>query len=278
MLWVHSNGWRGEAPAVGIFLSAHGLLGHALATFEPMVPGAPGVQFLLQAARFRIPSEGWFGRVVPTHTRLERAYNRVAAYELVVLARLFGPGFAWPRLVDPAHPQPIIDWIGEVRRSGRMACVRTVASNAARIARAAIESGASLEGATFIASGEPVTEAKMRVIEEAGAKATALYGYTPGAAHVGYGCADPLHTDEMHVNEHTLAVIEHPSPIAGSDPPIRPLLFTTLYPSAARLQLNGAIGDYAVLERRACGCALGRAGLSLHIPGTAATTSSRVRV
>jgi hypothetical protein len=60
-------------------------------------------------------------------------------------------------------------------------------------------------------------------------------------------------------------VIEQPSPIAAGEPPIRPLLFTTLYPSAARLQLNVATGDYAVVERRSCGCTLGRAGLSLHI-------------
>jgi hypothetical protein len=43
------------------------------------------------------------------------------------------------------------------------------------------------------------------------------------------------------------------------------LLCTTLYESAPRLLLNVSIGDYAVLRRRACGCALGRAGLSLHI-------------
>jgi hypothetical protein len=253
-----------EAVVVGVFLSAHRLLGSALAAFEPIVPGAPGVQFLLQAARFGIRTERWFGRVVPSHTRLQRAYYRSVACELAAVCRLSGRRFPVPRLVDPADPRPIIDWITDVRRTGREACVRTVASNAARIARRALELGAKLDGTTFVASGEPLTDAKRRAMDEAGARVTVQYGFNPGT-HVGFGCAAPLHIDEMHVNEQSLAVIEHPSPIKGGERPIRPLLFTTLYPFSARLQLNVANGDYAVVERRDCGCALGRAGLSMHI-------------
>lgn len=253
-----------EAPVVGVFLGAHDLLGNAFATFEPVFPVYAGVEFLLKASRFGISTERWFGRAVANQTRLERAYNGVTAYELVALSRLFGVRFPAPRLVDPADTRPIIDWIGEVRRSGRKSCVRTVASDAARIARRAIELGTPLDGATFVTSGEPLTKAKRRVIEDAGAEVTLLYGSNPSTT-VGYGCAEPCEIDDMHVNEHTLALIEHPCPLAGADPPIRPLLFTTLYPSAPRLLLNVAIGDYAVLERRACGCALGRAGLSLHV-------------
>jgi hypothetical protein len=65
-----------EAPVVGVFLAAHGLQQNAFATFEPMVPGAPGVEFLLKAGRFGISAERWFGRVVASHTRLERGYDR----------------------------------------------------------------------------------------------------------------------------------------------------------------------------------------------------------
>jgi hypothetical protein len=69
----------------------------------------------------------------------------------------------------------------------------------------------------------------------------------------------------MHVDLTTLAVVEHDRRITGAGPKVRPLLFTTLHPSAAVLQLNVENGDHAVLERRRCGCGLGEAGLDQHI-------------
>jgi hypothetical protein len=266
VLAVSSLGWLGEeAPGVALFLAAHALLGRAFATFEPLVPGGAGIKFLLMAGRFGVRADRRFARVVPSHTRTERVYNRLVAYELAALSSLFGAGVPRPRFVDPADPSSIVDWAVAVRRSGRQACLRTVASNAARIARAALELGRPLDGLTFIATGEPLTETKKRVMEEAGAGVTLLYGYEPGPTRVGYGCAEPAQVDDMHVCEDRVAVIEHPSPLGGTDPAIRPLLFTTLSSRAPRLQLNVAAGDYAALERRPCGCALGRAGLTLHI-------------
>jgi hypothetical protein len=253
-----------ETPAAGVFLAAHGLLSHALATYEPMGPGHAGIEFLLNAACFGIAPERWFARIIPAQAWPERTYLWLTARQLVAGARRHGPGFPRPLPLDPADLSPIVDWVRELGDAGRPSCVRTVASNAARIARAALELGVSLRGATFIASGEPLTEGKRRVIEEAGAATTLLWGYTPGI-RVGYGCADGRHTDEMHVNEHMLAVVEHPTLRPVADPSIRPLLFTLLHPAAPKLQLNVANGDFAVLERRECGCALGGVGLTLHV-------------
>lgn len=254
-----------EAPVAGVFLAAHGLLRHAFATYEPVGVGNAGIAFLLQAARFGIAPERWFARTVPVQTWPERAYYQVTTRQLVAGVRRYGPGFPRPLPVDARDLSPIVSWVRELGDAGRPSCIRTVASNAARIARTALALGVSLRGATFISSGEPVTEGKRRVIEQAGATTTLLWGYTPGPLHVSYGCADGRHTDEMHVNEHMLAVVEHPTLTPVADPSIRPLLFTTLYPEAAKLQLNVANGDFAVLERRECGCALGRVGLSLHV-------------
>jgi hypothetical protein len=264
---VSSLAWhREETAAVGVFLEAHGLLGHRHAAYEPMIPGA-GIVFMMMMMRFGVPLERWFARPVPTNNWLEGAYFRVTAAELARAGRWFGPGFAGPQLVPAEALHKVVRWVEEERRAGRPSCIRTVASNAARIARVANELGASLEGCTFIASGEPLTVAKRRVIRQAGAAVTVLWGYD-GTVYVGFGCARPAHGDEMHVLRHTLAVVEHPQPIVElAGDPVHPLLFTTLYPTASRLQLNVSNGDYAVLSERSCGCALEQSGLTLHVHG-----------
>lgn len=257
---------REEAIAVGPFLEAHGLRAHRHAAYEPMLPGAGGIVFVMMMSRFGVPLERWFARPVPTSNRIEAAYFRVTAAELALAGRRFGPGFASPEPVPADALERVVRWVEDGRRERRPSCIRTVASNAVRIARVAREMGASLEGCTFLASGEPMTAGKRRVIEDAGARGVVLWGYEPGPSYVGFGCARPAHDDEMHVLRHTLAVVSHPEPIVeAAAGPIRPLLFTTLYPSATRLQLNVANGDHAVLSERRCGCALEEAGLSLHV-------------
>jgi hypothetical protein len=265
---VTSLAWQmAETPAMGVFLAAHGLLAHHHAVYEPMLAGvSAGVQAAITVARLGIPIERWFARPVPVRNWLEGAYFWTTAQELALAGSWFGPGFARPEIVPLDGLQRIVRWVEQCRRKNQPACIRTVASNAARIARTAISIGASLTGCTFIASGEPLTAAKRRVIAEAGAAVTVSWGYEPGPVWVGFGCGTPVHGDEMHILQDTLAVIEHPEPSteAGGEQ-VRPLLFTTLYPSAARLQINVSNGDRATLFERDCGCALQRAGLNLHV-------------
>jgi hypothetical protein len=95
-----------------------------------------------------------------------------------------------------------------------------------------------------------------------GATTTCRYSYG-GGVPVGLGCGHPIHRDEVHVNQHLLAVISHPEPLAGTE--IHPLLLTTLHAAAPRFLFNVANGDYVILEERNCGCALEKAGLALHL-------------
>ena len=59
--------------------------------------------------------------------------------------------------------------------------------------------------------------------------------------------------------------VEHPKPLDDSDPPIHPLMLTTLHPAAPRFLLNVQNGDYATMTRRDCGCALERVGFTQHL-------------
>ena len=207
---VTSLNWRvAETPAFGVFLEAHDLFTHRHTGYEPLLAGVSGgIQFLLMMGRLGVPIERWFARPVPFHTWLEGAYFRITAIELAVAGNWFGPGFARPEPTEDL--ERIVRWVEDSWRDGHSTCIRTVASNASRIARVAIEAGRSLAGCTFVASGEPLTTAKRRVIQQAGAKVTVVWGYEPGPVHVGLGCANPAHGDEMHVLRHTVALIEHP--------------------------------------------------------------------
>ncbi|MDH3690556.1 MAG: hypothetical protein OEU36_13850 [Gammaproteobacteria bacterium] len=256
--WMREETWP-----TAIFLAAHELENHAHAGIEPIIPGVAGVAFLIIAARLGIPCERWFAWQVPIENSLERLYDNTIAYELALAGSLFGPGFDRPRSAGD-ELEEVVHWITKRRKEGKETCVRTVASNAARVARTAIRLGASLEGATFIASGEPITHAKVSTIKQAGARTVTLYGFEPGV-QVAFGCAAPRHIDEMHVNTNTLALVEHPEPVPAATGYVHPLLYTTLYPSASMLLINFQTGDYATMERGDCGCPMGAAGLDLRI-------------
>lgn len=254
-----------QTTAAGAFILAHRLESHRHAAYEPILPGVAGLMYMVMLARLGIPCQRWFARTIPFNSRLERAYCLVNAHEVAFVGTHFGPGFSTPETVSDDRLDTIVNWIAASHTEGRRTCVRTVASNAARIGRTAIRLGTSLEGVTFLSSGEPMTEAKRRVIEEAGGFTTVTYGFEPGSVWVAQGCANRMHSDEMHVSLNTLAVIERPHPVMVGGQPIHPLLYTTLYESAGRLLINAENGDFARLEDRDCGCEMQRLGLTLHI-------------
>ncbi|HEY1268804.1 MAG TPA: hypothetical protein VGH16_16225, partial [Candidatus Binatia bacterium] len=117
----------------------------------------------------------------------------------------------------------------------------------------------------FLVGGEPLTEAKLEIIEQAGAVAIPRYSFGEGGS-VGLGCASPVYADEVHVSEHRLALVRRPDP-SGDSGGIRPLLFTTFAPHEVRLLFNVENGDYAESVERDCGCALERLGLTHHLYG-----------
>ncbi len=253
-----------EALAGGIFFDAHNLLEHRHAILDALRPGTGGMSDMMILAKFGVPVERWFARR-PLGSRLSHVRDEVLAYELSVTGRLLGPGFAKPMIVESDDLSPIVKWVASAARAGQRTAIRTVASGAARIARTALDSSTPLDGLVFLASGEPMTEAKQEIIQASRAAFTVLYGFDPGTVHVGFGCADREHPDEMHVSEHTLAVIEQPRATYVAGQEIRPLLYTTLYSMPTAIRLNLESGDYATMTRRQCGCRLGEAGLTLHV-------------
>jgi len=245
-----------------IFFSAHDLFSCAHALYEPMVTGR--VIFALINAKLGITTERWFAIRVPVDSWREGKYRHLTTYPTVIMGKWFGPGIAKPEFLDMGDIGPIVEWVLEKRREGKNCCITTVFSNAVRIARGALAMGVSLEGTKFQASGEPLTESKRRVIEETGARVAPRYG--PGGGNgAALGCGNPSFIDEMHVPQNVLTFVEHLRPLDHSDPPIYPLLVTTLHPAAPRLLLNVENGDYVTMKNRDCGCPLQRVGFTQHL-------------
>ncbi|HEY1371103.1 MAG TPA: hypothetical protein VGH50_01425 [Candidatus Binatia bacterium] len=255
-----------QALELAMLFSAHDLWKKAHALYDAILPSGSGLRNLLMNAKLGVHAERWFARRVPDKSGAGAWYNYLATHFIVAIARRNGACFPRPEFIDIGDLTAIVRWISAKRSEGRGCSIKTTGSNAARVAQAAEAMSESLQGVTFICGSEPFTEAKRDVILRTGATATPHYGFVTGGS-VGYGCGRPIHTDEIHVNRHTMALIAAPDgyPLRGGS--IRPFLFTSLLASDPRLLFNVENGDYGILEERHCGCAMERAGLTLHLHG-----------
>lgn len=250
-----------RTPAACLAFAAHDLFARTHAMYDAVLPAAAALNNLLIYARMGVLADRWFARSIPIPSAPERIYHACATRLLVYAIRRYGPGCPEPEYAEPHEIEKVVRWVAE-RPKKRLCCITTAASNAVRIARAASRLGISLEGTKFIVSGEPFTDAKLQVLKSVGARGIPRYAYG-GSVNVGFGCANPANTDEIHVNQHLLALIASPRPAPGSA--VFPLLCTTLDPCFPRLLLNVESGDYGCLTERNCGCVMEKAGLSLHL-------------
>ena len=255
--------WRAlQARGTAIFYSAHDLLSCAHAVYEPIIAGR--MNYILINNKLGITTDRWFAIRVAVHSMPEDKYHFLNAHLVAMMGRYFGARIANPKYLDIGDVQPILEWIRENGRKGKNCCITTVASNAARIARVALETGHFLQGTSFHVSGEPLTQSKRQLIEDAGARAAPHYGPGGGNGSV-LGCGNPRFIDEMHVPQSMFTLVEHPNPLDYGGPPIHPLMLTTLHPSASRLLLNVENGDYATMITRDCGCPLQKVGFIQHL-------------
>jgi hypothetical protein len=253
-----------RALGFGVFFDAHDLFSCVHAIYEPILPVTTGIHNILQNAKFGITTDRWFAYGIPTNGLLEAWYHRFVTRLVVVTGRRLGHRFPNPHFINRSPMRLLVNWASESQKRGYGCCIKTTASNATRIARTAWEMGVSLNDTRFISTGEPFTESKHESIKRVGANAIPRYSYGGGIS-VGLGCANRAFLDEVHVNQHFLAMIQHPRPVTSQGGFVHPLLCTTLSPSAPKLLLNVDNGDYATLIKRNCGCALEKAGLRLHL-------------
>jgi hypothetical protein len=192
--------------------------------------------------------------------------HRAGTNFIVYTSRLMGAKLPVPEYVPLNEAWRVTQWMADQIRENGGCGLMTITSLAVRVCQAARGKGIDLKGARFMTIGEPLTVAKRKEIEAAGAAVCSNYGFTE-AGFVGTSCFDPLSEDDTHVFRDSFALIPRRREVLHSGVIVDAFLFTSLQPFAPKLLLNVESGDYGILTRRDCHCALGELGFVDHISG-----------
>ena len=81
---------------------------------------------------------------------------------------------------------------------------------------------------------------------------------------IAVGCGEPQAVDDAHLVNGKYAILQQQTAEDGRRP-TGAIYLTSLRTSASTVMLNVETGDYAIVERRRCGCPLGEVGFDLHL-------------
>lgn len=251
-----------EAATERLLFAEHGLTRAALAMWLPVLPGIAGLHNLLLHLKAGPAVQTWFSQA-PVPEWRSAPVNR-AALEFAV--RCGG------RTLQTSHApignaRPVAAWLANhAAAPGSRHALKTYASSAVRVAEAALAHGFDLRGQVVFTGGEPLTVRRRRYIESAGLTVHPRYATTE-CGMVGGACARASGDapDLMHVYVDRLAVVPGGGRAIHDGHSLHDLVFTTLSLNAPRVLLNVDLGDWGVLEHRACDCRFGAQGMHLFV-------------
>jgi hypothetical protein len=249
--------------AVNMALALHARGGSA---WRKAIWEMSGIGPLLWFSASGEPVARWFSKAdldAPDLPRTRAWRVRIETALLTWTGRRSGRPLPNREYVPVDAPLPIVRWMEHTLAHGAVPHLWTSTSAAVRVCREAERVGASLAGAQFTVTGEPVTAARLGVIGKAGAVAVPDYGSADSGGSVSTGCLAPAAPDDVHVFSDLNAVIQSDGPAA----PRGALLLTSLRPTAPFIFINLSLGDRAVLTERTCGCPLEDLGWRMHLHG-----------
>lgn len=234
-----------------------------IAIWFPILPGCAGIGHLLHSTKVgKVPSK-WFSQIDSEY--MKSSFKHTLRTKGVIYAgRLFGTKFPKPEFVDLNSAVKVAKWIAKMIRDYSGCCVATYPSSAIRICHAANKEGLDISGTKFIVAGEPVTHVRLNEIKSAGAEAIVFYSFAEGGT-VGYGCANPIQDDEVHLLKDCVSLVHHKRRIQETNLTVDAFLFTSLLPTTRKILLNVEIGDYGVVESRKCNCGFDDLGFNVHV-------------
>ena len=224
------------------------------------VPGGGALAQLLEFSCFGLPVSRWFTQVDPGELASRYRWStRVVRWGSLAAGR----ALPWPETATLDDPSPVVDWVREALRQGGVPHLFTFASSALRLCQAVGERGHDLAGLQLTVTGEPLTPARLAVIQQSGAVALTRYAMTECGA-VGFGCLRPSASDDVHVPLDLHRIIQ-PGDAAPTGVPARGLFVTAMRPTAPVVLLNVSLGDQAQMDTTECGCPLQGLGWTTHL-------------
>jgi len=254
---------RETTPALLLALEAHGVRDAPCCQWYSVLPATAGLTSLLRSAVNGNVTRRWYSPI--TRSDVKPSLKDWMATEFILaMGRLSGVPLPRPQPVPTEHGHVVAQWASEtLRREGRC-IIRGHLSSLLRVALAARERSLDLTNAVFWGGGEPPTPAKVRPIEETGARYLPTY-YLAEAGAIGYACGNPVDCTDVHLIADGLALIQRARPLPGTDRTAEAFYYTSLHPTAPKLLLNVESDDCGIIEQRACGCPLEQYGFPLHI-------------
>jgi hypothetical protein len=246
----------------GLFRLAHGLSERPEAIWRP-IPALTGLNLALYSVKLGRPLEKWF-----TQTRFgERPYpvrGAVITWHALLMARRVGRPLPYPEHVPYSEAARIARWLELKARQGTPAHFGAPVGSVVRVCLAARDHGLDISGSFLRGGGEPLTPERAEVMASTGSRFAPSYAMSE-VGRVGLACAAPVAVDDLHLMLHKLAVLQRPRRVPRSGETVNALFFTTLVPSSPKLMINVETDDYAVVEERRCGCAIGELGFTRHL-------------
>ncbi|MCW5977641.1 MAG: hypothetical protein KIT09_06170 [Bryobacteraceae bacterium] len=233
------------------------------AIWRPVPPGSAGIKQALKGAKIGRPLERWFSPIESSWSPGSFRFAAVTSYA-VRAARLYGAYIPKPEFAPLTDGKPVAQWIAGHAARGAAPLLSAPANTCVRACIAANEAGLDIAGTVFKVSGEPFTDAKLRVVDGMGARTFSSWSMSE-AGNLGAGCANREAVDEVHLFTGKIAVLQRQKQLAGGEASVDALHLTTIHTSTPKIMLNVDCGDYGVLGKRDCGCALERAGFRNHL-------------
>jgi hypothetical protein len=243
----------------------HGVLGAPIVFWRPVLPAGSGINGVLAYARIGNPPVRWFTPVTPDDLRSSTKY-RIATTAIIAAGRALGTRLPFPEPAPLAEAVRVARAVAQLRDEHGRCLFRSSVSLALRACLAATAEKIDLSQVTVIAGGEPPTDSKVAGITASGAHYVPSYFFAECGA-VGWGCARPRAVNDMHFFEDSLALVQRPRTLPGTNTVANTFYFTTLLAAAPKLMLNVETDDFGAVEERSCGCPLEAYGLRRHIVG-----------